>query len=286
MASAPTLHEQPIEYWNGEAGERWVEANAFLDPLLAPFGEAMLETVTVASSSRALDIGCGCGATTLRLAELVGPEGSVTGVDVSGPMLAFAGNRAAERPELRIKLTLADAGRHPFDRGGFDLALSRFGLMFFEDPASAFANIRRALADDGRLAFVCWRPEEENEWLQVPRSVILRHVPPPTPPPPGAPGPFSLAVPDEVRSLLRGAGFGSVQVTRVDHSIQIPGPVEHGVGFFQQVGEASRLLREAPETVRLRALADLTEALAPFNDGTATSLLSAAWIVVADTAAV
>ena len=143
-----------------------------------------------------LDIGCGCGATLLELAGRVGPTGSVAGIDISVPMLGRARERLREHMLTNIQVMQSDAATHAFTPGAFDLAFSRFGVMFFDEPVAAFANIRSALAASGRLAFACWAPPQDNPWLVVPLAVARPYLPPQPETDPDAPGPFAFANPD------------------------------------------------------------------------------------------
>ena len=181
-----------------------------------------------------LDVGCGTGETLLRLARAVGPAGRVTGVDISKPMLAVAARRAAGLPA--VETAQADAASHPFPPGGIDLLFSRFGVMFFDDPAAAFRNLRGALAPSGRLAFVCWQPLAANAWFQVPLEVARPLVPQGAEADPEAPGPFAFARPERVRDILAAAGFGAVHIQPLAVSLAVgpPGP--------EAVAEAARFV--------------------------------------------
>src|ERR1700722_16858165 len=184
-----------IAYWNETAGPSWVAMQDDLDRELRELGLAAMAALAPRAEERLIDIGCGCGATTLELARRVGPGGGVLGVDISAPMLGVARERAAAEG-------LAQAGFLPVDG-----AFSRFGVMFFEDPVAAFANIRAAVSPRGRLAFVCWRALAENPWMTVPMAAILPLLPAPPPAQtPGAPGPFAFADRDRLFAILRDAG--------------------------------------------------------------------------------
>src|SRR5687768_17225277 len=149
-----SANQAQIEFWNGPAAERWVNEQARLDRALASIDMLALERAAPAPGERVIDLGCGCGASTLRLAERVGPTGNVLGVDISKPMLGRARDRARTMPWVGFQE--ADAAEHPFAGDG-DLVYSRFGSMFFVDPVAAFSNVRKALRSGGRLCIVCWR---------------------------------------------------------------------------------------------------------------------------------
>ena len=179
-----------IEYWNGPVGERWASRPADFDRNMMHVTAALMAFAAPRPGERALDVGCGAGTTSLALWRAVRPNGTVTGIDISAPMLATA-RRRAEEDEAPIEFIHADAATHPF-APRYDLMLSRFGVMFFDDPPAGFANVRGALKPGGRLAFVCWRAFAENVWAFAPYQAALSLLPPQEPSDPHAPGPFAL----------------------------------------------------------------------------------------------
>ncbi len=277
-AAGPNAEQ--IRYWNETIGPRWVEMGDLLDAQIAPLGAAAMERARPGTGERVLDVGCGCGQTSLQLAERVGPDGSVFGVDVSAVMLERARRRAADRPNVRF--AHADAQTHAFEEP-FDLAFSRFGVMFFADPVAAFANVRRALRPGGRLAFVCWQAIDRNPWMLEPLRALVGIVELPAPPPPGAPGPFSFADPERVRGVLASGGFAQVELEPLEGELAIGagGDLERAVHFAMQMGPASAALREAGEEVRRRAREAIHAALAPLATPTGVHARFAAWIATA-----
>jgi len=272
-----------IEYWNGTAGQRWVRFQDQLDLTLRPLGQAAMECGGVAAGDRVLDVGCGCGDTSIELAGRVAPTGSVLGVDISTTMLARARTRAAEIADARVAFENADAASHPLPAESFDLVFSRFGVMFFRYPEVAFANLRTALRPGGRIAFVCWQALKHNEWYRLPVEIAGRHVALPDPPPPGTPGPFAFADGDRVRGILSAAGFSDIALDSHERAMEVggPGDVAAAVEFVQTQGLMVRLLQEADEDTRARVTADLRQALAPYHDGRAVRMGSASWLVTA-----
>ena len=271
-----------IEYWNGVASDRWVRFQEVMDRTLAPFGNAAMAAAGIAAGCRVLDIGCGCGGTSLALARAVGPDGRVLGVDISRPMLARA--RARQEAGGNLAFEEADAQRHRFEAGSFDVVFSRFGVMFFDDPTAAFGNLRAALAPGGRLAFVCWRSPRDNAWVQVPMGVMARHIPRPAPPEPGAPGPFGFADPARVEQILEAAGFADIEIREHDTPFVLDaGTLDDATTYFLSTGPSSRMLAEAdPDTAtRDRIVAELREELASLADGGRLALGAAVWIVTA-----
>jgi SAM-dependent methyltransferase len=220
---------EQIRVWNEVNPPRWIAMRAPLDRALEPFGRAAIDALAPRPGELALDVGCGFGDTTVELARRCG---TAIGLDVSQPMLAIA---RAEAPP-GISYLCADAQTHAFEER-FDLVFSRFGIMFFDDPAAAFANLRRAMNPGGRFAAVVWGAAGENEWAQFPLRVVRRHMP--VPAPSTGPGPFSLGDPVAFSRLLSAAGFAEVSVRPLDL------PFEGDAALLLQAGPAAAALREA-----------------------------------------
>jgi len=280
MTDAPPNREQ-IEYWNGPRGDFWVAEQELRDRELALFGQAALEGAAPVAGERAIDVGCGCGATSVALAAAVGERGSVLGVDISKAMLARARERSASLPQARFEL--ADAATFPFD-GSADVVFSRFGVMFFDDPPAAFTNLRRALVPAGRLAFVCWRSLADNGWMSVAFDAVRAVVASSRPlPEPGAPGPLAFADPVRVRAILEAAGFSDVALRPVEHPMPLGGGrgLDAAAADALTVGPTARWLVDATEDARAKALAAVRVALAPYARGEVVELTGAAWVVTA-----
>jgi SAM-dependent methyltransferase len=267
-----------IAYWNDNAGPTWVAMQDELDHELGELGLAAMAALAPREGERLVDIGCGCGSTTLELARRVGAGGSVLGVDISAPMLAVARERAAAAGLAQARFIQADAQTHAFDPA--DGAFSRFGVMFFEDPVAAFANIRRGLKRGGRVAFVCWRSLAENPWMTVPMVAIVPLLPAPPPaPPPGAPGPFAFADGDRLAGILKGAGFSDVSIEPLDAKVAW-GDLDTSVRLAMRLGPVGGLVREHPQLGEQMAAA-VRAALAPHVGAAGVRLDSASWIVLA-----
>jgi SAM-dependent methyltransferase len=266
-----------IEFWNGEAAKAWIENAEKLDTLLGPLSQQLIERAAVRRGERVLDVGCGCGATTL---ELAGRGALSTGVDISGPMLARARDRAATL-QRSAEFVLADAASHRFE-ANFDLLFSRFGVMFFADPVAAFTNLRSALNAKGRLSFLCWQHIKVNPWMVVPMAAARPHLPEPAAPPdPRAPGPFAFADPDYVRDVLQRAGFGKVSIEPVTAELELGRSVEDACNFVGRVGPLSRPLAEVDADVRRRAMVAVEKTLAAHADAGVVRLGASCWIVTA-----
>ncbi len=296
-ATAPGNIDQ-VEYWNGDVGRQWTASQERLDRAFRPFTAALIERAAPRRGERVVDVGCGCGELSLALAGLLGDEGRILAVDVSRPMLDRARSRteaaggkqagqAAPAGQAEIEWQQADAAVAPFAASGFDLLVSRFGVMFFGEPVGAFRNLRRALRPGGRLAMLCWRPMPENAWVAVPRAAMLPAVPAPAAMPPDAPGPFAFADAARVGAILAQAGFAEIASVAVDAPLEISGggadqaALETAVQFVAEVGPASGLLRDIDAATRERAVDAVREALRERAGGGRLSLDAACWIYTA-----
>ena len=278
------INAEQIEYWNERGGLQWVQLQERLDAQIGPLGLVALEQAAAQPGESVLDVGCGCGHTALALADQVGPRGSVTGIDISRPMLARAQERQQEQPLQNLSFLPADAQTHRFEPDSVDLIFSRFGVMFFEDAAQAFGNLRTALRPGGRLCFLCWQELRKNDWVRVPLQAAAQHVPLPPRPEPGAPGPFSLADPARVRDILDAAGFRNVRCQSHETHMSVGGAtgVDGAVDFLLTIGPVAALLRESDADTRGRVAEAIRTALLPYVDGNSVSLSSATWVVQAD----
>ena len=279
----PQTNQEQIRYWNEESGLKWVRLQQRLDTQLAPLGLAAMQRAAIKPGERVLDVGCGCGQTSLELAGRVGPLGAVVGLDISQPMLTRARERQKELAVSNLEFIRADAQTYVFERGRFDVIFSRFGVMFFDDPVAAFRNLRTALRADGRLCFMCWQELAKNDWARVPLAAAMRHIPPPPPPPPYAPGPFAFADPDRVRHILISAGFTDVSLDTHEAALSLGGAtsVEEATTFALEIGPVATLLRTAEEGVQERVAHSIREALLPYAGQDGVRLAGTTWIVSA-----
>jgi SAM-dependent methyltransferase len=266
-----------IDYWNAVAGETWSQFHEQLDRQIEPLGLEALRVLDPNAGERVLDIGCGCGQTTVALAQRVGPEGAVVGLDISRPMLKIARKRSLPDGACRPDFREADAQSDDLGAAAFDAAFSRFGVMFFSDPIVAFANVRSALKPNGRISFVCWRPFQENAWMRIPMEAAQPFLDPTPAMDPLAPGPFAFADPDRVRSILGSAGFEKVTVDAFDAEIG-GASIEQTVALTFKVGPLGAALRENPD--RVPTIADVVRtAVARFDTPAGVKMPAAAWIV-------
>jgi SAM-dependent methyltransferase len=281
---APTGHEEnadQIAYWNGAGGLRWAQRQPVQDVLLQPIADLIIDRAKIRSGERVLDVGCGSGSTTFAFAKAVGPSGHVMGIDISAPMLERA--REVTPPGTPVEFALADATIHPFVPESFDLLASRFGVMFFADPALSFANLRKAMRRTGRLAFACWREARSNPFFMVPLQAAYQHVPKMPQVGPDEPGPFAFASEERVKRILAAAGFSDVAMEPVDLALDVAigGGLEAAVKSAVEIGPAARAMTDqAPETVAA-ATQSIREALRPLVKGQTVLLDAAIWIVTA-----
>ena len=265
------------EYWNGPAGERWSKAQDRIDHHLGLITEALMAFAAPKPGERVLDIGCGGGTTALLIRERIGPEGAVTGIDISAPNLAVARARC-HAGMADVSFVEADAATYDF-QPVFDLAFSRFGVMFFDDPARAFANIRTALVDGGRLAFVCWRAFKENDWAFAVYQAALDLLPPQEPMDPHAPGPFAFAGSARVKGLLEEAGFRDVVIKPHDTTMNMGDSVEDALAEALTIGPLARAAAELDEAARDSIRARIAPVLARYKTRYGITPPAAVWLV-------
>jgi ubiquinone/menaquinone biosynthesis C-methylase UbiE len=270
-----------IAYWNGPAGQRWVRRQEEQDTLLAPVAEVLLDRAAPRAGESVLDIGCGWGGMSVALARRVLPGGRVLGLDVSELMLARA--RELVPPGLPLEFELADATAYSFEPGCADLLFSRFGVMFFADPARTFANMRRGLRGGARVTFACWREPRENPWLMVPLQEAYRHVPRLPEVGPEDPGAFSLAAEPRVRDILKRAGFTAVRLEPVALSLDLAvgQGLDAAVATALGIGPTSRALEGQPADLQAAATRSIRTVLAQHQVGNRVALAGAIWIVTA-----
>ncbi len=275
-----TANAAQFDAWNGDGGQRWVASADERDRILAPVADALLNLAAPAPGRRVLDVGCGCGATSLLAATRVGDSGSVTGLDISAPMLEVARQRAAGAGVTNTSFVRADAQTHRFAPGSADLVISRFGTMFFSDPNVAFTNIATALTPEGRMCFATWQPLAANEWLAVPGEALRHHAD--APPMTDGPGMFGQSDPDAVTATLRSAGFGAVAIEAAEVTFTIGQTVDDAVSYVTGTGLSRALLETIPEgAAREAALADVRDSLAAHHAPSGVRLGGGIWLITA-----
>jgi SAM-dependent methyltransferase len=271
----PANAEQAKTWDGGDDGEFWTEHSEEFDRALGAYLEPFLAAAGIGPAERVLDIGCGAGQTT-RHAARAASEGTAHGIDLSGGMIELARRLSAEQGIANVGFEQADAQIYPFAPAAFDLAISRNGTMFFGDPVAAFANIRGAVRSGGRLVMLVWQGAEPNEWVGELSGALAagRDLPRP---PAGAPGPFALADPDRVRTVLTDAGWSRVTIDGLREPMWFGDDVETANSLV--LGFMGWMLKDLDDSGRRRALEDLRSTLSRHHTGGGVFYESATWIV-------
>jgi len=278
MDVAGQTDDEQTALWNGLAGRAWVEAQELLDQALKPFEDLLVEAVSTGSGGRVLDVGCGTGSTTLAVARLLGAKGRCIGIDISDPMIAAARARA-EQETTPASFICANAQIHAFEPASFDMIISRFGVMFFDDFVGAFANLRRAAQDGARLRFVAWRSAAENPFMTTAERAAAPLLPNIPARRPDAPGQFAFANGDKVRRILDASGWKDIEVRPID----VPSNVAEKdlLTYATKLGPVGQALRDADEPTRARTAEALRVAFAPYIENGAARYTAACWLVSA-----
>jgi SAM-dependent methyltransferase len=271
-------------YWNGDDSREWVTHPQRFDEMLAPFGAAVLERARLSNGHCSLDVGCGNGAMTIETAQRVAPDGAAVGVDLSEPMLRIARDRATQAAATGASFVVADA--QVDDLGvPFDAIVSRFGIMFFEDPDAAFANLASALAPDGVVSFACWAPALENPWVAVPMAAIIEAVGPPPGglPEPDQPGPFRYADPAALLDSLERAALVDAAAEKLETTVLVGGrgTLDEAQSFVENGGMMRAVLGDLSDEERARALTAVRASLEPYATDDGVRMGAAAWLVTA-----
>lgn len=275
-----TPNAEQIEYWNEVSGPKWVAMQEDLDLELQPLTDALFRYIEPKPGQSILDIGCGCGATTLALSKIVG---DVTGLDVSNPMLDRAKQRAEEAGLTNTTFIEGDAQVYSLEPNSYDTITSRFGIMFFADPLEAFKNFQQSLKVSGSLTFMCWRDQRENPWMYIPLDAAASLVELPPPPEPNAPGPFAYANKEYLSGLLAEAGFTSINIDQHDSTMTMgnSGDLDKSVETITKVGPLSRILKETDSETTAKLKAAVREAVKPYNTDKGVVLDGSVWLVKA-----
>lgn len=266
-------NKEQADYWNDRAGNTWAELQDRLDTLLKPLSEAGLRAANVQAGERVLDVGCGCGDTSIALAA---DGGLVQGVDLSQPMLERAQARSSQ-----IEFIRADAASFT-PKQPYDLIFSRFGVMFFIDPKNAFKHLHSTLRSSGRLVFVCWQAPKANPWMSITGRAIAPYLPESeSPTDPKAPGPFAFADADYVRAILSDGGFQNIGLEPFSAALHVGNDPQDALKLQTRVGPAARVMTELDGEIRNQALNAARNALADHQSDKGIHLDAAVWIVSA-----
>jgi SAM-dependent methyltransferase len=291
MSTASRESERPsdienaeaIAAWDGPLYDRFVRFRPIVTAGLGSHGERALELFPPAKGQRVLDIGCGFGDTTQRIASMVGTEGAALGVDVSPRFVETAEREAADSKLANARFFVADVQTDPLG-GPYDIVFSRFGTMFFANPVAALRNVRSALAPGGRLVMVVWRRRIDNEWLYRAQTIVEGIVTRPEEydEPTCGPGPFSMADADTTSEILLRAGFIDVCLYRCDLPITIGADVDEAIDMVMALGPAGEILRLAGDRaahLHAKVRSALRAGLAEFHDGQSVRAGASTWII-------
>ncbi|MBN3727949.1 class I SAM-dependent methyltransferase [Burkholderia sp. Ac-20379] len=262
--------------WNGSAGLAWVAAQAMLDRMFMPFEAWLVDRIGAEAGLSVLDVGCGTGSTTLALARRAGEAGYCVGVDVSAPMIALAQARA-EREGSTARFIEADAQTHRFAPATFDRIVSRFGVMFFDDPLAAFANLRRAAKAGGELRCIAWRGAADNPFMTTAERAAAPLLPNLPARRPDGPGQFSFADRHRVANLLAAGGWAEIEIQPVDIDCTLPEP--ELVNYFSRLGPVGLALQALDEPARLSVIESVRTAFEPYVHGAEVRYTAACWSV-------
>ncbi|MBL7258074.1 class I SAM-dependent methyltransferase [Paractinoplanes lichenicola] len=257
--------------WNGPSGQAWVETQALMDGMYRPLEELLLDAVSARQPASVLDVGCGTGGTTVALAARLGPGSNCVGVDISEPMIEAARTRGGTATFLR-----ADVQEHEWPPDSFDAVMSRFGVMFFDDPVRAFGNLRRAAPS---LHFVAWRAIEENPFMTAAERAAAPLLPAMPPRRPTGPGQFGLADAAQTRSILASAGWTDITIEPID--ITCTFPEADLVGYFTRLGPVGVALRDTDDQTRTQVIDTVRPAFTPYIHGPEVRFTAACWLVQA-----
>ena len=270
------MKDEQAALWNGVAGRAWVDAQQALDRLFTPFEDLLVTAVTAASARAVLDVGCGTGATTLAVARRFHGIGRCVGVDISAPMLELARVRA-EAEHLPAQFIHADAERYAFEPAVFDAVISRFGVMFFERPVDAFANVRHAAQPDATLCLIAWRSAADNPFMTTAERAAAPLLPNLPPRKPDAPGQFAFADRDRVQTILQNSGWREIDLRPIDVDCTMPWTdLEQ---YVTRLGPLGLVLQDADETTRARIVETVLSAFDPYVHGHDVRFTAACWMI-------
>jgi SAM-dependent methyltransferase len=276
--SADQVVVDQAKLWNGPAGQAWVEAQELLDGMFELFERMLVEPIEEDSGARVLDIGCGTGATTLAAARRVGPRGRAVGIDLSEPMIALARERAS-RAGSNATFICADAQTYSFEPATVDRFISRFGVMFFEDPVRAFANLRRAATDDARLDLAVFRSPAENPFMTAAERAAAPYLPGLPPRRPDAPGQFAFADRERVGRILEQGGWARIEIDPID--VPCVFPARELERYMTRLGPVGLAMQQVDAATRDEVVAAVRAGFDPFVQGDDVRFTAACWRVCA-----
>jgi SAM-dependent methyltransferase len=283
VETVAATNREAAEAWSGPLFECFVRYRGLVADGLGAHGDKAMKLHPPQRGDRVLDLGCGFGDTTQRLASMVGPEGAALGIDVAEPFIEVAKQEAADAGLENVRFAVGDVQVSEFEET-FDYAFSRMGIMFFANPVQALRNVRGALAPGGRLCAVVWRRKLDNQWVRRAELVVEKYLdhPEESDEPTCGPGPFSMANADTVSEQLAIAGFEEISLRRCDLPLKIGNDLDHAVEFNMALGPAGEVLRlweDRIDDLRPKIAAELRETLAEFEGPDGVVAPASTWII-------
>ena len=277
------VNKNQKDFWSGKGGDIWVERQNAMDTMLSPLGEAALNKLNFNEEENVLDIGCGCGDTTLNIAKRIGPLGNVTGLDISEPMLKRAKESASEMSITNTSFKCVDAQTEDLGDQIYSAAFSRFGVMFFEDSIAAFKNINKSLISGGYLSFVCWQSPAVNPWQSLFIQEVKKFLDLPSPPP-RSPGPFAFMESEYVSSILEESKFQDITIEGHEAEVNMFSgrSLSDSVKDYISINPVvTQMLKESSENQIAEIVNSGIEAFSPYYSEKGLIFPSATWLVTA-----
>ena len=277
------VNKNQKDFWSGKGGDIWVERQNAMDTMLSPLGEAALNKLNFNEEENVLDIGCGCGHTTLNIAKRIGPSGNVTGLDISEPMLKRAKESAVEMSITNTSFKCIDVQTEDLGDQIYSTAFSRFGVMFFEDSVAAFKNINKSLISGGYLSFVCWQSPAVNPWQSLFIQEVKKFLDLPSPPP-RSPGPFAFMESEYVSSILEESKFQDIKIEGHETEVNMFSgrSLSDSVKDYISINPVvTQMLKESSENQIAEIVNSGIEAFSPYYSEKGLIFPSATWLVTA-----
>jgi len=277
------VNKNQKDFWSGKGGDIWVERQNAMDTMLSPLGEAALNKLNFNEEENVLDIGCGCGHTTLNIAKRIGPSGNVTGLDISEPMLKRAKESAVEMSITNTIFKCVDVQTEDLGDQIYSAAFSRFGVMFFEDSIAAFKNINKSLISGGYLSFVCWQSPAVNPWQSLFIQEVKKFLDLPSPPP-RSPGPFAFMESEYVSSILEESKFQDITIEGHEAEVNMFSgrSLSDSVKDYISINPVvTQMLKESSENQIAEIVNSGIEAFSPYYSEKGLIFPSATWLVTA-----
>ena len=275
------VNKNQRDFWSGKGGDIWVERQNAMDTMLSPLGEAALNKLNLNEGENVLDIGCGCGHTTLNIAKRISPDGQVTGLDISEPMLKRAKESANEMSISNASFNCVDVQTDDMGEEVYSAAFSRFGVMFFEDPVAAFCNINKSLITGASLSFVCWQSPALNPWQSLFIEAVKKYVDLPSPPR-RSPSPFAFMESEYVSSILEESNFQNIMIEGHEAEVNMFSgrSLSDSVKDYISINPVvSGMLKDSTEQEKTEIINSAIEAFSPYYSAKGLMFPSATWLV-------